>query len=509
MIKISILATSDLHGYLYPTDYRQPPDTALGLAKIATYIEQKRTQQPTLLIDNGDLIQGSPLTYYYHTKKQGLDPMVTAVNALHIDAAVFGNHEFNYGKDYLQQVIEQSHFPWLACNILTMDGTYWTKPYIFKELAGLRIALIGATTHFVTLWENPTHIEGLQFVNAFEAVKSTVEMVRPLADIVIVSYHGGFECDLQTGEVLETSTENEGYRMCQEIDGIDVLISGHQHREIATFVHGKPVVQSGSKGSCLAEVELTIAGQTIIAAKPQLHYVDTQTKPYYPLLTHAQSLYNQTEQWLDTTIGTINAPILVENPFEARLQGHPFIDFIHRVQLEASGAQLSTTALFHNGVSGFNTHVTMRDIVSSYIYPNTLKVLRLTGQDILDALEQCATYFEIKNNTLVVSPTFKVPKDEPYNYDLWAGIEYEFTISNPRGNRVTKALYNGETIDVHATFDVVMNNYRATGAGNFPMFKNKPIIKDIQIDMTELIGNYFYKYPVVEATWNHNLKVKI
>ncbi|WP_445683626.1 bifunctional metallophosphatase/5'-nucleotidase [Sporosarcina sp. FSL K6-3457] len=514
--KIQILATSDIHGYVMPTRFAHHTNEALGLAKVSTIIKEKRLQAPTILIDNGDFIQGSPMTYYqqkYEKKEQ--NAMIEAANALEYDALIFGNHEFNYGKEALQEAIQQSQFPWLAANIQNEHGKVFTKPYIIKEIEGIRLAILGMTTHFVPIWEEAKHIEGIHFQDAFEATRQWTAYIHEheKVDVLIVAYHGGFERDLATGELVEADTgENQGYQICKEIEGIDIFISGHQHREIATKLFDKSVVQPGTKGICLASIELTVEvddKDNIIAVthEPFLIYLGEETPVDAAIAQLNTPIYQRTEKWLDEAIGTVKGDIRLKNAFDARVHGHAYVEFINKIQMAVSGASISATSLFHDEEGGLPNEVTMRDIVTNYIYPNTLKVLRLSGNDILQALEQCASYFTIENGRLAVSPSFKYPKAQPYNYDMWAGIEYTFNISMPVGGRVTTLTRKGERLDLDAEFDVVMNSYRATGAGNFDMFKNCPTIKDIQTDMTEIIADYFQQHPVIEATCNHNWKV--
>ncbi len=442
--------------------------------------------------------------------------MITAANDLQYDAAVFGNHEFNYGLATLKDVIAQSHFPWLAANIYYENKEHLSKPYIIKEIDGIRIAILGVTTHFVTLWEEPSNIEGLQFHDAYESAKHWVQLIRKTEDIhlLVVCYHGGIERDLETGDLAEADTgENQGYKI-SEIDGIDILITGHQHREIAKKFNGKSVIQPGTKGTCMAEIDVKVEldeelNINRLFHEPSLIYVNDLTETDDESLTNAISLQKRLESWLDEPIGTVSGNMLIEDSFQARLVDHPYVEFINNIQLEISGAQISSTALFHNEKGGFNYRVTMRDIMNNYIYPNTLKVLLLSGNDIRLALEQCATYFAVADGELVVNPEFLIPKSQPYNYDMWEGIEYEFTISNPIGQRVTKLHWNNEPMSMNDQFKVVMNSYRATGAGNFPMFQDKPVLKEIQSDMIEVIAQYFINHKKISATCNQNWFVKI
>lgn len=513
---IQILATSDIHGYIMPTTFRNEQNEALGLAKLASIIREKRLAGPTLLLDNGDFIQGSPMTFYHQRIQADIpNPFIQVANALQYDAMVFGNHEFNYGLPTLQSVINQSDFPWLGANILTEDGRPLTKPYIIKEIEGIRIGVLGVTTHFVTHWEEPQHISGLYFENAFSSASYWAKWMRTneQIDVLILCYHGGFERDLETGELLEDENgENQGYRMCTEIEEVDIIISGHQHREICSNINGKSVVQPGTKGNCLATIDLTITldnEQRIhsIAHTPSLLYVKEDTVCEATVCEMISPTFLKTDAWLDETIGTIQGNMLVEDAFLARIQEHPYIEFINRIQMEASGAAISSTALFHDEHGGLKQAVTMRDIVTNYIYANTLKVLRLSGLDILLALEQSATYFTVEADELKVAKSFLYPKAQPYNYDMWEGIEYILDISKPIGERVTMLTIQGEPIKMEEEFEVVMSSYRATGAGNFEFLRNRPVVKEIQKDMTELIADYLLRHPIIQATCNHNWRV--
>lgn len=511
--KIQLIATSDIHGYIMPTSYRGNKE-AIGMASAASLINQLRQERSSLLIDNGDLIQGSPLAYYYHRfhSKQP-SPIIESANRLQYDAAVFGNHEFNYGLTILEKTVEESNFPWLAANIYKEDGTLWQQPYVIKQMEGINVGIVGVTTHFVTRWEAPERIEGLHFADAYESAAKWLAHMREhhQVDVAVLCYHGGFAHDLGSGELIEAvSGENQGYAMCKELD-FDIFITGHQHRQLCTKAFGKSIVQPGSKGAFVAAVTLNVEindGQvTAVHHEPVLYAVDELTKADEHIAEAAAYMHGLTEQWLDEPIGHIKGNMLFDDAFAVRIDKHSYIEFIQQVQMDASGAPISCTALFHDGAGGFREHVTMRDIVTNYIYPNTLKVLQVTGRQIVAALEQCAAYFTVASGELSVSPSFTYPKAQPYNYDMWEGIDYIMDIRKPIGSRITEVIFRGKALDLDENYNVVMNNYRATGAGNFPYFADCPVIQDIQIDMTELIANYFAKHPVIQAVCKQNWQI--
>lgn len=518
--ELVILETSDIHGNIYPINYGNNQETNSGLAKIAHLIKkEKQKHENTLLIDNGDVIQGTPLTYHYakflSDKK---NPMISILNSMDYDAAVIGNHEFNYGMGLLRKSVTESNFPWLSANILSeeTDEPVFGRPYFVKEFDnGLRVAVLGVTTHYIPNWENPNHIEGLQFEDAFETTKKWIKFLQEHEkyDLLVVSYHGGFERDLASGEATESLTgENQGYRLCHEAEGIDVLLTGHQHRRIAEQVNGVLVVQPGFNGQALGKAAIQfqfVGGQwKVISKTAEIVEIDGEVAAEEDILALAEESERKTQVWLDQPIGEIIGDMSIQDAFEVRLEDHPLIEFINKVQMDAAGVDISNTALFHNESPGFAPHVTMRDIVSNYIYPNTLKVIRISGQDIKDALEKCATYFIVdEQNEINVNPAFVEPKPQHYNYDMWEGIEYELNISKPVGSRVVKLNYKEKPMELSKQYDVVMNNYRAGGGGDYEMFKGKPVIKDITVDMTELLADYFLKRKNITATCNHNWRV--
>ncbi|MDQ1910329.1 bifunctional UDP-sugar hydrolase/5'-nucleotidase [Paenibacillus sp. GD4] len=519
---LTLLETSDIHGNMLPILYANHQPTETGFAKLATVIREERKKGgPLLVIDNGDLIQGTPLAYH-HAKLNGgvISPMIDSLNELGYDAAVIGNHEFNYGLELLEKGIRESAFPWLSANIVNEQTgePYFGKPYLVKEFeGGLRVGVLGLTTKYIPNWEKAEHIRGLRFEDAVETARKWVRVLREVerADIVVVSYHGGFERNLATGVPTEALTgENQGYALCTEVEGIDVLLTGHQHRVLSGIeVNGVVIVQPGVAGAFLGRVELKLhkddTGRWRVAEKRSELLSPEGVVPDAAVVEKVRPHEELTQVWLDQPIGKLTGDMLVRDHQQVRLQEHPLIEFINRVQMEISGAPISNTALFDNVSPGFPENITMRDIVSNYVYPNTLQVIRVSGQDIKDALERSASYFAEYHGEgpIEVSPDFSDPKPQHYNYDMWEGITYRLNISRPVGERVERLEYEGKPLDMKGEYDVVMNNYRAGGGGNYSMFQGKPAVKDIPTDMAELLANYIMERGTIQATLNNNWEV--
>ncbi len=514
-----ILVTSDIHGYIQPVDYRTREEIPSGLAKLATLIKEERMKFPNLLlIDNGDMLQGSPFAAYAAAHASGVHPCIEVMNNLQYDAAVPGNHEFNYGFETLKRAVKTSRFPWLSSNILFKESgePALGRPYTVKWIENkLKVVILGATTHYIPQWEKASHIEGLEFSDALESVKEWAAYIREHEhpDILIISYHGGFECDLGNGQATERLTgENQAYAICTEVPGIDVLITGHQHRLIAEELNGVLVVQTGSNGQALGhltiELEHSGSGWLVVSKAARLLKLEADKAADVEIMALTGETERKTQEWLDQPIGATEGDLSVSDPFECRSAPNPFIQFIHQVQLEATGAEISAAALLSEETKGFGSIITVRDVLSTFVYPNTLTVLRLTGEDIRLALEQSAAYFVLAaDGKLGISEAYLQPKAQHYNYDMWAGIEYDINLSLPVGKRITRLSRDGEELSMTAEYTVVMNSYRAGGGGNFDMFRGKPVLYEGAEDMADLAVGYIRSKSVLRASDDRNWRL--
>ncbi|KZE37991.1 bifunctional metallophosphatase/5'-nucleotidase [Bhargavaea cecembensis] len=515
-LTLTILETSDVHGYLFPGDGRErDQNMELGLFKAATVIreEKRKADGPVLVIDNGDFIQGSPLTSYMKRERGTAAPIMDALNMMEFDAGVPGNHEFNHGLFYMMESVRAAKFPVLAANILDETGEPVTgKAYEIFEKDGVRIAVLGLVTCYIPHWEHPDHCAGLTFRSAVASAKEYVPMLREIADVVVVSYHGGLECDLETGEPTEMLTgENEGYALLTEVQGIDALLTGHQHKRIATVKNGIPVIQPGYRGEAVGKVTLELEKQEgswrITGCNARLEEVKGKEADLV-LAEQFSGLKGEMEAWLDTPIGGIVGEMSITDALDARISGHAYVDFINRVQMHHSGCAISATSLFSREATGFPPSVTLRDIVINYLYPNTLAVCRVTGSDLKEALELSAAYFELDPaGEIGINPAYIQPKAQHYNYDMYAGIEYTIDLTRPPGDRITVLIHDGHLIKPDETLEIVLNQYRAVGGGGYHMFGPSKITREVRVPMTELIAGYFKEHPVVMATQNRNFEV--
>ncbi len=504
-MKVKFLVTTDVHGNIFPSNYSSKDNIeSYGLSRISTAIQEYRKNEDIILLDNGDSFQGTPLLTYAHQNSDRFEnPTATAFNYLNYDYINLGNHDFNYGPHILKKFIKENKAEILTSNI-TIDKKKVGETKII-ERNGKKIALVGLLTQYIPKWERPAYIEGMTFSSAYEHLELEVKNLRNKVDYIIALYHGGLERDPDSGEPTERLTgENEGYELCQ-IEGLDILITGHQHRSFVKTINNVLVTQSTFKAQEFVTIDLDLEN----GHKSAEIHSSSKYEVDHKMLELFTDLEEETQTWLDQEIGKIEqGDILIEDELDARINKHPLVSLLNQIQLDRSGAEISSVALF-NGASGFKQVITMRDLVSTYLYPNTLVVKEMTGHAIKEMIEFSALYFVVENDKIVPNPAYVEPKPQHYNYDMLDGIEYTINVGNEKGKRVSDLRYQGKEMDLDRKYKVVVNNYRAMGGGNFHMVAESETIQEIQEEMVDVIANYFQKHPVVKINHQNNITVKI
>lgn len=515
-MQIRILQTSDVHAYIAPTDYVSHDQHAkIGLTRAAAFVKAYRENHDNVIyIDNGDSLQGSPLAQYLALQKEDPTPLARCLNLMGCDAVVLGNHDFNFGPAYLRAYIEALDCPVLGANIQVTDETLGLdiRPYCLIDMDGVKVAVLGMVTHFVPKWEKPEHIAGVCFHDPVDTARHWVPKLRDMADIVVVSYHGGFDREPMTGFPIATSPEeNAALTIIEKVPGIDAMLTGHQHQEFAGKFRRIPLVQPGWRAGHIGLVEFEVASneKATPIADAQAYLLSTEVMPPDPsLMAEIGAIHEEVQIWLDQPIGKIEGHMLITDAFEARLHGHPYARFVNELQMQAAGVDISATSIFTATSPGLPADVTVRHVVNNYVYSNSLAVLEVSGADLRAALERCAAFFALDDEGQIgISKEFSEPFIQYYNYDLYSGIDYTFDISRPSGDRVVRLDYQGKAVAHDDRLRIVMNNYRAVGGGEYPMFGPDKIVHDIEIDMTDMIVDYIYRHPVIQAQPMDNFEV--
>ena len=514
-LQIVVLGTTDLHGNLFPLDYYTNKPDNRGLAKIATLIKQVRKESKNvLLIDSGDTIQGTPLEYYHNKKNnQPPDPLMLGMNALHYDAMTVGNHEYNFGLQVLEKARSEAQFPWLSANTYDKrtEQTHY-KPYIVKDVAGVRIAVLGLTTPGIPNWENVPNYAGLDFREPVSEAKKWVPILRDKerADVVLVAMHMGLEEDLRTGEINpgQVENENEAIAIARQVPGIDMIFMGHTHREVpALVINGVLLTQANYWGKHLARADLYLendgARWRIYARSVRTIPVDDKVEPDAEMLKIGEPYDRETQAWLSRPIGESVAELTAA---DAVFRDTAILDLIHRVQLEAGKADVSMAAVFNKNARIARGPVTVRDIAGLYVYENTLVVLEVTGQQLKDALEHSAKYFRPYEPGK--SPAELVDEKIPdYNFDIAEGVNYVLNISKPIGQRIENLQFHGKPLAPTQKLRLATNNYRVNGGGGYTMYKGAPVVYRSSQEIREMIIDWVERHKTIPTEPTNNWRI--
>ena len=500
MKSIRFIVSSDIHGSILDHQYADGKKVSMGLCRLSTYLKKSRQSHDVIAIDNGDALQGTPLLTYLNQHNKHPHLLAEVFNAMHVRYYNLGNHDFNYGPEVLFNFMQSMKGTCLTSNVL-----YQGKPLgetIIETIQGIKIGLIGVVTDYIPNWEKPEHIKDFTFLDVLTTVKSELANIRNNVDMVVVVYHGGIEKDLLTHQETERYTkENVGYQLAY-MDGIDICFTGHQHRSINTQTTHALTLQCAQNAVEVMQVDIDPNTKQAIG---QLVPITSPSDVTIEKLVHEQE--RLTQQWLDQPIGKFNQPYLITDQKQARLNKHPIVSFINHVQLDATQAQLSVTSLF-NHASGFNQVVTKRDLVSTYVYPNTLVVKAMSGHQIKAMLEQCANYFIINDQgDIDINPVYQYPKPQHFNYDMMDGLQYTINVSQPVGSRISAMTIDGEPFDLDKTYSVAMNNYRAVGGGDFEMVAQAETIKDTNQDMVDILSEYIQTHSPIKINHHQNIQV--
>ena len=490
-LDLVVAATTDVHGRLRAWDYyADAPEPARGLTRAATIVDSLRQAHPgrVVLVDAGDLLQGNPLAY---VAARGGDstrphPIAAAMNAMAYDAAAIGNHEFNYGLSLLDRAIADARFPFLAANAFTPDGRHAYKSWTMVERAGVRIAVVGGTTPGSNLWDRD-HLAGRVVVrDIVPAVRDAVAEARAAgADVVVVSLHSGLD-EPSSYDTVATgvASENVSARVAREVQGIDLVVYGHSHREMADTVVGTTMLmQPRNWAGSVAVAHLRLARfgsrwRTVARSGTVVRAAGHAESP--ALLAATESIHKATVAYVTTPVGRTPVAWRADS---ARVTDTPLIDFVLEVQRKATGAQLASTAAFSLDASIPAGPVTVARLAALYPYDNTLRKIWITGRQLREYLELSARYYRT-DAAGVVSADPSVPG---YNFDIVSGVDYTIDLSKPAGARITRLQFEGRAVQPTDSFTFALNNYRQTGGGGYAMLAGSRNLDDRQLEIRQLL----------------------
>ena len=461
---VTILQTSDLHGMVNPYDYASNKVSKTSLAHAATIIKAERSKDPNLLLlDTGDTTQAN---YIQEFLNENPNPIIGALNYLDYDAWTLGNHEFNFGFSYVTKEISEFEGVTLAGNIYKADGSRWIDAYHIFDVDGVKVAVFGIDAPHVPQWEktDPTHYDNMSFTSPMEETGKILKELDGKADVVIGSIHYGLEREYGT-EGVQALAETYG-------DRIDALLIGHAHAVVDETIGGIPVLEPGSNGQYVSKVTITLTGSgsgwTVDKSATTGELLDcSAVTPDADFLAEFKSLHEKSLAMASREVGQVGKTFL--DPVEllpgipnAIIQDNPVIDLINKVQMEQTGADVSLAALFDSSSNLEAGPFLHRDSVKIYKYDNTLFAVKVTGKQLKAIMERQAGGFFNQYQSGDVTVSFN-PNIRMYNYDEFAGVNYEIDISKPEGQRIQNVTYQGKPLSDTQTLVLALNNYRYGG----------------------------------------------
>ena len=464
---ITVLATTDLHGRIYPYEYAiDSEDSDAGLAKISTVLKQERAIDPdAILMDCGDTVQDNSAELF---NDMAVHPMVEAMNAMDFDVWTLGNHEFNFEKSFLERNIAAFDNDVLAANIRqTADDDYWVEPYTIIERKGVRVAVVGLLPPHVDTWEAaaPEHFEGLYFTGTVEEARKAVDALEGQYDVLVGAFHLG-----EDGE--------HGYEgaaaVAEACPEFDVIFMGHAHSKVNDVeVNGVKLIEPGKYGWALAKAEIAVTaadGGYDVASVVTTNLETKTVEADQEILDMFSYVHEDSIADANTVVGTVASDYIegvdyitgeasVTTMPTAQMVDTALIDLINDVQMFYTESQFSSAAAFKNDMNLVAGDFKKKDVANIYKYPNTLMGVNITGANLKAYMEWSTSYYntyEPGDVTISFNPEIR-----GYNYDMFSGLTYDIDISQPAGERVTNLLTaDGEEIMDDATYKLAVNNYR-------------------------------------------------
>ena len=493
--QLVVVATTDIHGRVTHWDYENDAEAPWGLTRAATVLDSLRRAHPgqVVLLDGGDLIQGSPFATYFATvQPSDPHPVVDALNALDYDAAALGNHEFNFGVDVLTRSLSRATYAIVSSNVygLPRDSVAYRRSVVI-ERGGVRVGIVGLTTPGVMLWDR-SRVAGRMRVRPIlpDAAEALSHVAEAGVDLKIAVIHSG----MGPGSSYDTTgigEENVAARLAQLPVRPDLVVVGHSHRRIVdSVINGVHFIQPEAWARSLAVAHVSLVRGAGVATPGTGAWRVTRVRgeqiplagvpPHPAVVRRLETGHERVRVWAAAPLGTVDEGWSARY---ARAEDTPLIDFVNEVQRRAAGAQLSATAAFNTQVALPMGAVRLRDVAALYPYENTLKVVRIDGATLLRYLEHSARYYHSYPAERGI-----VNQGIPgYNFDMVSGVSYVIDLSQPQGSRILQLTYQGRLVGPEDSFTLALNNYRQGGGGEFGMLASLPVVYDRDQSIRDLL----------------------
>lgn len=482
-VKLKFIETSDIHGNYFPYNFIGQHSWDGSLARVYALVEKEREMygDNLLLLDNGDILQGQPTAYYYnYIDTTSVHLAADIMNYMKYDIGNMGNHDIETGPAVYNRWIKQCNFPVLGANIVqTSDGTTYLKPYEMIERDGVKIAILGMITPAIPVWLSENLWPGMVFNDMETTARQWMKMIREKEkpDLIVGIFHAGNKARTLADEFREDASQE----IAERVPGFDIILMGHDHRRLCekiVNIEGDSVllINPASNGKVVGSVDVTVTLKEGVVQSKQISGSLPEVKSYGISEDFMQMFapqYKTIEEFVSRKIGTFTDSLSTRPAF---FGPSAFIDFIHTLQLDMTGADISFTAPLSFDATIQKGDIKISDMFNLYKYENMLYTMSLTGAEIKGFLEMSYALWthQMKSADDAVLLLKEKKGDEGYaaflnysfNFDSAAGLLYTVDVTQPEGSKITiSSMADGTPFDNNKTYTVALNSYRGNGGG--------------------------------------------
>ena len=492
-ISLKIIETSDVHGSFFPYDFANRQPRQGSMARVSSYVKRQRNAGDVVLLDNGDILQGQPTSYFYnYVATNDSNIAANVINYMKYDAETLGNHDVEPGHAVYDKWIKEVKCPMIACNVVNAKtGKPYVKPYTIIYRNGVKIAVMGMLTPAIPNWLTKDLWQGLRFENMVTAAKKWMSIIKQTEhpDLIIGLFHSGKSGGITTSEYEEDAS----LKVATQVPGFDVVMFGHDHtrdNEMIKNVAGENVLCIDPANNALtvaeAQIELTYKNGKILSKSIIGNLVDvTKEDVDSAYMDHFKPQIEKVNNYVDRVIGNFKNTISTRDCY---FGSSAFNDFILNLQLQITNADIAFNAPLQFDASIKAGPVRVADMFNLYRFENQLYVMRMTGEEIRKHLEMSYdlwvnTMKSANDHLLLLSDTRGDAqrlgfKNFTFNFDSAAGIDYVVDVTKPDGEKVKiMCMSDGRHFDEKKWYKVALNSYRGNGGGEL-LTKGAGIPKD-------------------------------